>query len=234
MSCTDQSEVLWSHVCSEAVHTSSLLPTSTHCKASNPLAYNPKMSKKNRKNAAKSSEEGTVGGSTWSLDNDEGTIWCRSRFPLRRLPLPLGKRPSRPGGRTCSSEYFDLVLIKRCVEPAFAIVFACSNHLVDLDQTKHPKDPTKVVILDGTENDEVWELSIHLRVGSEDLMTHISTSPSLPAFRTSRKLYPDIPLSRLVPMHQWNKTRRALLLTWRYVHMHSIQRRRLSLSSDTF
>ena len=47
------------------------------------------------------------------------------------------------------------MLIKRCVEPAFAIVFAYSNDLVDLDQTKHPKDSTKVVILDGTENDEV-------------------------------------------------------------------------------
>ena len=56
----------------------------------------------------------------------------------------------------CSSEYFDVALIlKRCVKPASAIVFACSNHLVDSYQAKTRKEPAERVTVGERENEEV-------------------------------------------------------------------------------
>ena len=148
---------------------SSSLPFA-HRKSSISLAYKPEMSNKNHNNLAKLLEGGTVGRWTWSFDSDESMIWCHLRFLLRRLSLPLKRRPSQPGERTCSSKYFDLVLIKRCVKPASAIVFACPNHLVAFYQTKNGKSPAEArVIVDERENEEVWELSAYVRAISEDL-----------------------------------------------------------------
>ena len=98
-------------------------------------------------------------------------------------------------------------------------------------QAKTPKGLAERVAIGEHENEEV---STHLCTGSEDLyVTHTLTSSSLPAFRIPRKLYPNLPQSRFVPIHRWHKIKGASLLARKYVHVCFTQCRRLSLPSGT-
>ena len=87
------------------------------------------------------------------FDNDERLI-CRCRFLLKRLLLPL-ERASWPKEKPSLSNYFDMILIKRCVKPPSMSPFVLSHNHLYFDPKKTSNEPTETVVISERGKDEV-------------------------------------------------------------------------------
>src|SRR5438128_2069840 len=112
------------------------------------------MPKKNRKTSTKSPEEGAVGVRMDIIFDSDERLICRCRFLLKRLPLPL-ERVALPEEKPSSSNYFDMILIKRCVKPPFMSSLVLSRNHLDFDQKKTSNEPAETVVISERGNEEV-------------------------------------------------------------------------------
>ena len=116
--------------------------------------------------------------------------------------------------------------VGQAFKPVSAIIFTYSSHL---SRRKLPRVLQKEQMNMKTKRYLIiCELDLKIYI-----VTHTLTSLSLPAFRTPRKLYPNLPQSRFVRIHLWHKIKGASLLTRKYVQVCFTQRRRLSLPLGT-
>ena len=149
------------------------------------------MQKENCMNAAKPPEN------LDTVEDGHDPIFFSGGFFL------YSKHPSwlAPGERICSNQYFDLALIRTCATSVSAIVFAWKSPswrwIFNFYQMKPFKDPmAKVVIIDEHETWQGMKTTYHLWLDPKIYMAHNLTSPSLLAFRTPRRLYPNL--------HSWD------------------------------